>query len=74
MGSVLKTVSFVRGRLPVFEVQPDRILDVAHRLIVGAAFAIAALEGRAGDKEAVGIAFDDDRQRVVPHADIVLWD
>jgi flagellar biosynthesis/type III secretory pathway ATPase len=57
--------------LPVFEVQPDGILDVAQSLIVGVSLAVTALERRAGDIEALRIAFDDNRQRVVLHADIV---
>lgn len=63
---------FVVVRLPVFEVQPDCILDVAQSLIVGLSLAVTALEGRAGDIEALRIAFDDNRQRVLLHADIVL--
>ena len=59
-------------RLPVFEVQPDCILDVVQSLIVGVLLAVTALEGRAGDIEALRIAFDDNRQRVVLHGDIVL--
>jgi hypothetical protein len=46
---------FVVVGLPVFwleisEVQPDCILDVAQRLIVGVSLAVTALERRAGDR------------------------
>ena len=47
-------------------------LDVTQSLIVGVSLAVTALERRAGDIEALRIAFDDNRQRVVLHADIVL--
>lgn len=63
---------FVVVGLPVFEMQPDCVLDVAQSRIVAVSLAVTALEGRAGDVEALRIAFDDDRQRVVPHVDIVL--
>jgi hypothetical protein len=63
---------FVVVCLPVFEVQPNCILDVAQSLIVGLSLAVTALERGAGDIEALRIAFDDNRQRVVLHADIVL--
>ncbi len=60
--------------LPVFEVQPDGVLDVAQSLTVGVSLAVTALERRAGDIEALRIAFDDNRQRVMLHWDIVLRD
>ena len=59
-------------RLAIFEVQADGILDVAQSLIVGISLGVAALEGRAGDIEALRVAFDDNRQRVVLHGDVVL--
>lgn len=57
--------------LPVFEVQPDGILDVAQSLILGVSLAVTALERRTGDVEALRMALDDNRQRVVPHGDVV---
>lgn len=56
----------------VFEVQPDCILDVAQSLVVCVSLAVTALEQRAGDIETLRIAFDDNRQRVALHGDIVL--
>src|SRR5271154_5893289 len=58
--------------LPIFEVQPDCILDLAQSLIVGVSMTVTTLKSRAGDIEALRIAFDDDRQRVVLHVGIVL--
>jgi hypothetical protein len=56
----------------VFEVQPDCVLDVAQSLLVSVSQAVTTLERRAGDIETLRIAFDDNRQRVVLHGDIVL--
>lgn len=58
--------------LPVFEVQSDRIPDVTQGFIVGVPLAVTALERRAGDVETLRVAFDDNRQRVGLHVDIVL--
>jgi len=52
--------------------QPDGILDVAQSFIVGVSLAVTALERRAGEIEALPIAFDDNGQRVVLHGGIVL--
>ena len=58
--------------LPIFEMQPNCVIDVAQSLIVGFSLAVTAQERRAGDIESLRIAFDDNRQRVVLHGDIVL--
>ncbi len=62
------------SRFEIGEVQPDCVLDVAQSLIVGVSLAVAALERRAGDIKALGIAFDDNWQGVTLHGDIVLRD
>jgi hypothetical protein len=57
---------FVIGKA-VRYVQLDGILDVLDSFFVGVALAITALERGAGNEEAIGVRFDDDRKSNVLH-------
>ena len=52
---------------PVFDVQPDGILDIFDGFFVAVSLAIAPLEGRARNEVPVRVCFGNDRQRNVFH-------
>jgi len=52
---------------PVFDVQPDGILDIFDGLFVAVSLAVATLEGRARNEVTVRVGFDNDRQDNVFH-------
>ena len=60
--------NFFAVRQAIFDVQPNGVLDVRDRLLVGLPLAVTALEHRASDEIAVLVALNDNRKRQVLHA------
>jgi hypothetical protein len=58
-------------RKTIFDVQPNGVLTVLHGFLVGISLGVAALKSGTGNEVAVGVAFNDDGKRQVPHRFII---